>query len=74
MRKVRMSIALALLAALLVQSVVAIAAPREARAGGRAPIVTPSEYMRVPQPADPGRPVRYVPKSALPKDKDPRHC
>ena len=74
MRAVRMSVALALLAALLVQSIVALAAPREARAGGRPPAATLREYFPSPQRSQPvGPPARYTPGHVQPA-KDPRHC
>ena len=73
MRAVRMSVALALLAALLVQSIVALAAPREARAGGR-PAETIHQYFPSPQRSQPvGPPARYTPGHVQPA-KDPRHC
>ena len=75
MRTVRMSVALALLAALLVQSIVALAAPREARAGGRPRAAALREYSPAPQRAQPGAPARYVPGHVQPDGaKDPRHC
>jgi len=76
MRSLRMALSLALLAALLLQSIVAFAAPREARMGGREPIWTPTEFTpRAPQRTV-GQPARYVPGYVEPaRDaKDPRHC
>jgi len=74
MRVLRVTFAIALLAALFVQSVAALAAPREARAGGR----LPTQYMpQAPQPTlrrDPRRGV-YVPVYTSPDgEKDPGSC
>ena len=68
MRTVRMSMALAILAALLVQSVVAIAAPTEKRAGQGQPAWVP-QY----QPSEASGRVPGGPGNAR-TDKDPRHC
>jgi hypothetical protein len=73
MRTVRMSVAVTLLAALFVQSIVALTAPREARAGGR-PTETLRQYFPSPQRSQPvGPPARYVPGHVQP-GKDPRQC
>jgi len=76
MRTLRPSLAIVLLAVLLVQSLVALTAPREARAGGRPPVILPAPPMvEQPQRFPPAEPTRYVPADRLPNgDKDPRHC
>jgi hypothetical protein len=76
MRTLRVSLAVALLAALLVQSVVAIAAPAETRARGHAPVMLPYQLVPPSQRSTPAwPPAQYVPGRPLPAvDKDPRHC
>jgi hypothetical protein len=75
MRFVRVSMAVAVLAALLVQSLVALTTPRAARADVfLRPMDRVGPAATTPR-LEPGKPARYVPLEALPKaGKDPRHC
>ena len=75
MRFVRASMAVAVLAALLVQSLVALSTPRAARADVFLRSIERVAPATTPQRLVPGKPARYIPLEELPEaGKDPRHC
>jgi len=67
-RRLRVTLALALMAVLAVQSVVALASTATARTNAFPVEHTPWYQPKAPAHPTPGRPGRYTP------DKDPRHC
>ena len=68
--RVRAPLAIALMAVLSVQCVVALASPKMAGKSAR-PV---EQQLQAPARGEVHRPVRYVPGYQYPKGKDPRQC
>ena len=68
--RVRAPLAIALMAVLSVQCVVALASPKMARKSAR-PV---EQQLQAPARSEAHRPVRYVPGYQYPEGKDPRQC
>jgi hypothetical protein len=73
-RRLRVTLAIALMAVLAVQSVVALASTATARTNAFPVDHTPWYQPTAPARPTPGRPAGHTPAGQLAKDKDPRHC